>query len=679
MKRTSTADLLRPENQALVESGLNLIQQGLSIFNADMELVLWNRRFIDMFELPEEIVYHGAPFREINLFLAKRGEYGPGDPEELTRVRVERARAFQPHYFERTRPNGRMISVEGHPLAQGGWVTVYSDITETRRQEGILKARSDLLSDRLLQHSGKLAETNRQLAAANRALQETKNALEASEARMRTITSAMPAHIAYLDRSYVYRFTNNRFRDVMGLDRDALIGKPVTDFFPPNIFARVKPAIDRALAGRTAVAEYEIEGSDGEVRSIRSTFTPEFDEDENVPGTFVLSIDRTEEKAATELLVRTKRMETTAQLTSGLAHDFSNILTIVLVNLARIGKADIDDTRRQELIRSTERAARRGTRIIDNLMTFLFRQRLDAKSTNVSAILRELVRLFRASTSDSIEVVLDVPDRKIEACLDEGAFQDAVLNILFNARDAVESAHGGGTITIDLEVLDAADRHIQVRVRDTGPGFSDEALRHGHEPFFTTKPQGKGSGLGLSMVRNFADRSGGKLLIGNGSEGGAEVRLLVPVDGFEATPVEENGPAASMPHVPPADGVLVLVVDDDPEMRTLLRDHVAELGYSVMEAGSGEEAKRLVDQVHDIRMVISDIVMPGKMNGLELAGALRAAHPALPILLVSGLPPADPAVKAAKDTFPVLRKPFTRKAFANFVAGLRQEDSSNVT
>jgi PAS domain S-box-containing protein len=676
MKRTSATDLPRPENQALVESGLNLIQQGLTIFNADMELVLWNRRFINLLELPEEIVYHGATYSEINLFLARRGEFGPGDPEELNEVRVERARAFEPHYFERVRPNGRMISVEGHPLAQGGWVAVYSDITETRRQEGILKARSDLLSDRLLQHSGKLAETNRQLAAANRALQETKDALEASEARIRTITRAMPAHIAYVDRGYVYRFTNDRFRDVMGLDRDALNGKSITDVFPPHVFTEVKPAIDRALGGKTAIVEYDIPASNGEIRSIRSTFTPEIDENGDVPGTFVLSIDRTEEKAATELLVRSKRMETTAQLTSGLAHDFSNILTIVLVNLARIGKAGADDAQRQELLRSTERAARRGTRIIDNLMTFLFRQRLNAKSTNVSAILRELVRLFRASINETIEVELTTPDTDIEAYLDEGAFQDAVLNVLFNARDAIEGTHGSGTIFLDLDILEEPDMRIRVRIRDTGSGFSEEALRHGQEPFFTTKPQGKGSGLGLSMVHNFVDQSNGELLIGNCEEGGADVRLIVPFAIAPAAPAGDIGD--HVPDTPVADGSLALVVDDDPEMRALLRDHATDLGYSVIEAGSGDEAEKLVGQIPDICLVISDIIMPGTVNGLDLANSLRVSKPALPILLVSGLPAADPTIVSARQTFPVLRKPFTRKAFAAALASLNREDTPHV-
>jgi len=676
MKRTNSPDLLRPENQTLVESGLNLIQQGLTVFNAEMELVMWNRRFIDLLELPDEIVYHGATFSEINLFLARRGEFGPGDPEVLTEFRVERARAFEPHYFERMRPDGRMISVEGHPLSQGGWVAVYSDITESRRQEGILKARSDHLSDRLLQHSGKLAETNRQLAAANRALQETKDALEASEARIRTITRAMPAHISYLDRGYVYRFTNDRFRDVMGLDRDALTGKSITDVFPPHVFTEVKPAIDRALAGKTVIVEYDMPGPNGEVRSIRSTFTPEIDDNGDVPGTFVLSIDRTEEKAATELLVRSKRMETTAQLTSGLAHDFSNILTIVLVNLARIAKPGTDDTQRQDLIRSTERAARRGTRIIDNLMTFLFRQRLNAKSTNVSAILRELVRLFRASINETIEVELITPETDIEAYLDEGAFQDAVLNVLFNARDAIEGTHGSGTISIGLAILEGADRRLEVQVRDTGSGFSDEALQHGQEPFFTTKPQGKGSGLGLSMVRNFIDQSAGELLIGNCPDGGANVRLIVPLI---VEPVALGEPVRDNPvETPPIDGNLVLVVDDDSEMRALLRDHATDLGYSVIEAGSADEAEKLVGQIPDICLVISDIIMPGALNGLDLAHSLRISKPALPILLVSGLPAADPTIAAARQAFAVLRKPFTRKAFAAALTGMNHEDTTHV-
>ncbi|TCD14907.1 hybrid sensor histidine kinase/response regulator [Oricola cellulosilytica] len=663
-------DVSQVDDHALVTAGLELIQQGLSIFNADMQLISWNRRFLEMFELPGDFIRHGISFHDINYYLARRGEFGPGDPRALTEERVERARRFEPHYFERTRPNGRRISVEGNPLKQGGWIAIYSDITESHRQEQLLRARSDLLSDRLLHHSGKLAESNRELAAANRALTDTKAALQASEERMRVITQAMPAHIAYLDRNYVYRFTNNRFGDVMGLDREVLTGKNLTDVFPPNVFETVKPQLERAFSGQTVTTEYEIIGQNGTLHSIRTIFTPEISDDGTVEGVFVLSLNVSDEKAATELLVRSKRLETTAQLTSGLAHDFSNILTVILGNLSRLSKVDLGEGQRSDLVTAAERAARRGTRIIDNLMNFLFRQRLHAKETNVSRLLRELARLFAASIDERLTLDLQLPATDLDAYIDESAFQDAVLNILFNARDALESGTGTGTITLTLQ---PAGGSFEVSVADEGPGFSEEALKQAQEPFFTTKPQGKGSGLGLAMVQNFAEQSAGAVRIENRADGGAIVTLSIPVrtrrDEGAAVPAgayTEAGEPLSFGR-----GRLVLIADDDPEMRVLMRDFAAEAGFSVIEAECAGEALQLLEKIPEIKAVVSDITMPGEILAADLDERLRGA---VPLAFVTGLPAADPTVKALGGHHRILRKPFTRITFTRLLAQLVEDE-----
>lgn len=656
---------LASDDAALIKAGLNLIQQGLSIFNADLRLVSWNARFIEMFELPDGFVDDGLSFYDINLFLARRGEYGPGDPEALTLERVSRAQEFEPHYFERTRPNGRRISVEGNPLSGGGWIAIYSDITESYRQERMLKAKSELLSDRLLQHSGKLAETNRALAAANRALEKIKVELQASEERIRTITASMPAHIAYLDNTYTYRFSNNRFSDIMGIERDNLNGKTITEVFPPRVFTQVKPQIDRAFRGETVVVEYAMPDGKGNAQEIRSTFTPEIDDNEIVQGVFVLSLNVTEEKSATELLLRSKRLETTAQLTSGLAHDFSNILTVILGNLPRIGQLKIEENHRQELIASTERAAKRGTRIIDNLMTFLFRQRLMAKETNLSRILRDLTKLFTASVDNRVSLNLKLPPKDIVAFLDEGAFQDAVLNILFNARDAIETTSGSGTICLSAltEACDDKSSRICVSVQDNGPGFSPEALKQANQPFFTTKPQGKGSGLGLSMVQNFVDRSHGEMRISNTADSGAEVAILLPLQVSDAATENNASLGENSVQAFNADGKLLLLVDDDPELRAIMREYAAKIGFTVLEAESADEAIGLLAQVTDIKAVVSDIIMPGTQSGVDLARLISALTTDIPLLLVSGLPASDALIDEAKKQTHFLRKPFTEDIF----------------
>uniref|UniRef100_UPI0035640DC4 PAS domain-containing protein n=1 Tax=Rhodosalinus sp. TaxID=2047741 RepID=UPI0035640DC4 len=150
--------------QALMTAGLNLIQQALSIYDSDLHLAACNRRFQEMFDLPARLVTPGARFEDTIRFLVRRGEYGPvADEEEAVRARVEVARRFQPHYMERTRANGRTISVEGTPLPEGGWVSVYTDITPTKQHEALLRARSEELSDQLIAHAEELAAANRQL------------------------------------------------------------------------------------------------------------------------------------------------------------------------------------------------------------------------------------------------------------------------------------------------------------------------------------------------------------------------------------------------------------------------------------------------------------------------------------------------------------------------------------
>lgn len=650
-KRNAEAD-----NQ-VVQQGLHLIQQALSIFDRDMKLLVYNQRFLELFDLPEEMIFPGLSFADLSLYLARRGEFGPGDPHALAQERVERARRFEPHYFERSRPNNRRISVEGHPLKDGGWVTIYSDITEAWRNEQVLRARSDELSDKLLRRTGQLSETNRTLEATNRALLKAKSELEQSENRLQAITRAMPAHIAYIDTSFTYQFSNKRFSSVMGIDRDDLVGKTIAEVFPTRIANLIIPQLKAALAGQTVTFSYDVENVQGEIQSVRTTFSPDIDQAGDVQGAFVQSLNVSAEKAATEIQLRAKRLETTNQLTSGLAHDFSNILTVILGNLDRLGK-HVDGSQ-SDLLRSTEQAAKRGTRIIDNLMSYVFSQKLDSKSTNISKLLRDLTRLFASSLSDAISIDLDIEADDIILQLDEGAFQDALLNLLFNARDAIETQDGEGAISVTARLVKSSTGHsgILISVADTGHGFSHDAIMKGTEPFFTTKPQGKGTGLGLSMVNGFLEQSGGWLKLKNGSNGGAHVDLYIPLD--DAKKID---PAlAQRPFE--TEGQLILLVDDDHEMRALIRNYVGDLGLPCLEADGAEEALTLVKQVGEITGIVSDIIMPGTLTGVDLAAQWRQLRPELPILLITGLPRQHKLLLAARENHEILRKPFDKDVF----------------
>ncbi|WP_201156337.1 PAS-domain containing protein, partial [Rhodobaculum claviforme] len=257
----------------LTRAGLNLIQQALSIYDSDLRLANCNRRFQEMFDLPDWVVTPGARFEDTIRYLVQRGEYGPVDDlDAAVAHRVEAARAFQPHYIERARPDGRWISVEGAPLPQGGWVTVYTDITEIKYQERLLKIRADELSAQLLVDSRRLAQANRALAASNAALEEAKRELTEMEARTRLTTEMMPAHIAHVGPDLVYTYSNRRLSTILPGRPSEIVGLHGRDALGADVFDRIEPRLHRALMGEASVFELAHEDSG---RRIRVALTPD--------------------------------------------------------------------------------------------------------------------------------------------------------------------------------------------------------------------------------------------------------------------------------------------------------------------------------------------------------------------------------------------------------------------
>ena len=246
-----------PGTDHLTRAGLNLIQQALTIYDADLRLVVCNRPFQTMLGLPDRLVTPGARFEDTVRYLAETGEYGEiEDVEDFVHTRVEQARAFQPHYMERRRANGRTISVEGSPLPEGGWVTVYTDITAIRRQEELLRARSEELSDQVLGYTEELAQTNRALEATIAQLEEAKAELTEMEARIRLTTEMTPAHIARVDRDGVYTYTNRRLSSLLPGRKSDIVGLSFEQALGPDTAGRLRPFLNRALQGEASVREF---------------------------------------------------------------------------------------------------------------------------------------------------------------------------------------------------------------------------------------------------------------------------------------------------------------------------------------------------------------------------------------------------------------------------------------
>ncbi len=612
------------QNKALMTAGLNLIAQALSIYDGDLRLRLCNLPFQKMFNLPAHLTRPGASFEETIRHLARTGEYGMvDDVEAFVRDRVEQARAFQPHYMERTRSNGHTISVEGSPLPEGGWVTVYTDISVTKRSEELLRSRSAELSDQLIAHAEELSAANRELAAANTALEETKRQLTEIEARTRMTTEMMPAHIAHLDCNGVYIYSNRRLNSVMpGLPSD-IMGRPISEVLGPVNYSRIAPYLAAAYEGENSTFEFT-ETHDS--RRIRAALTPD-----GSGGVYILSMDVTEETQARVALQQSRRRAMAAQLTSGLAHDFSNLLTIILGMQGKLARMGLPDEA-AELVEATRTAARRGGRLLNRIADMTGKRSLRPQATDMHGLLRELRVLAEPSLPQAmgLSILDNLSDAPI--MLDPGLLQDALLNLILNARDACGTS---GQITVNAHVV--GKTWIDIEVTDTGPGFSPEALDKAVEPFFSTKG-GEGSGLGLSMVYDTVKLAGGDLRLDN-TRSGARVTLRLPYR-----------------VAPRAGGGMALLVEDSESLRPLFRDMLIGFGYSVIEATSADEAAALAAALPEIALMLSDIQLQGGATGLDLLDRLSGSR--LPCILMTSLPETNPLHRAALARVPVLKKPF---------------------
>lgn len=623
--------------EEMTQAGLNLIGQALSIYDSQLRLAVCNRRFQEMFDLPDSLATPGASFEDTIRHLAERGEYGQvDDPEDFVRIRVDQARAFEPHYMERTRANGRTISVEGSPLPQGGWVTVYTDISRAKLSEKLLRARSEELSDQVLSHAEELSSTNRELAATITALEETKRQLTEMEARTRLTTEMMPAHIAHVDTSGIYTFSNRRLSSVMPGRPQDIVGLRIENALGPAAYQKIEPYLMAAYDGRASVFEFTDSESS---RRIRVAFTPEAR-----GGVYILSMDITEETQARVALQQTRRRALAAQMTSGIAHDFSNLLTIILGMQSKLQRMDVPEEARV-MIDATIDAARRGGRLLNRIGDITGSRTYQPQPTDVKALLQDLKTLATPTLPQSVGLsVLDhMPPEHL--LLDAGMVHDGLLNLILNARDACGTS---GQITVTAHTV--ADTWIEIGVSDTGPGFSKEALEKALNPFFTTKG-GEGSGLGLPMVYDMAKLAGGDLRLWN-TPSGACVTLRLPLRRATTTP---SG--------------LALLVEDNDTLRTGFRDMLVSMDFSVIEATTADEAMALCADLPDICLCLSDVKLAGNSTGIDLVRRLSSSG--LHCLLMTSLPPDDPLFEEAARAAPLLRKPFSARELALLIKGER--------
>lgn len=372
---------------------------------------------------------------------------------------------------------------------------------------------------------------------------------------------------------------------------------------------------------------------------------------------------RDEARAA---LVQAQKLEALGRLTSGVAHDFNNILTGISGSFELLLRR-VSGERETRLIANGQKAVERATNLIRQLLSFARRQKLEPKVLNLAAMLTEIQELLTPSLTARIDCVMDVPPETWPVMADPNQLQAALLNLAINARDAMPN---GGRLLITTRNVMASDPalrlvmgdvalqhrdYVAIGVHDDGTGMPPDVLARAIEPFFTTKGINQGTGLGLAMVYGFATQSGGGLDIDSAPGRGTDVQILLPravVTLGEPVPLDDTSEPA------PRGNARLLLVDDDPLVRPITASLLREMGYDVAEAADAETAFAIVLRERGLDLVISDMMMQGA-DGATLARRLRAEQPNLPILFVTGTPDV-PAL--AREI--VVRKPFTQRQLA---------------
>lgn len=378
--------------------------------------------------------------------------------------------------------------------------------------------------------------------------------------------------------------------------------------------------------------------------------------------TFHAEVARRE--AAEVALKQAQRLEAIGQLTGGVAHDFNNLLMIVSGNAERLKRlvADGDDRTRRAL-EAIETAVRRGADLTSHLLSFSRRQTHESRTVDLSERLPAVQAMLQSSLRGDIAVKIETPDGLWKTRVDVSEFELALLNLAVNARDAMP---GGGTLTISArnEALtkpneeDLAGEFVAVSVADSGAGIDPAVIARVFEPFFTTKEVGKGTGLGLSQVYGFARQAGGTATIRSEPGKGTVVTLHLPraPHGLPDEPVDRPDDAASSPMAARTRGTRVLLVEDNVQVADVTRALLEARGYSVTSACDVASALASLRSGKPPDLVLSDIVMPGDADGLDLARTVRQQFPGLPVVLASGY--SDKAQTAMNEGFPLVRKPF---------------------
>lgn len=591
-----------------LRDAIESIGAGFALFDRDDRLVISNETHKRMYPKNRALMVPGARFEDILRGSVDQDQHpdASGRNEEWIAARMRRhLNPGEP--FEQDRGNGHWLLIGEQRTSDGGIVGTWTDISQQKRQE--------------LQ----LRQSEERLARAFQTLQ--------------TLIEICPLAVIDVGQEMTVNSWNPAAQSIFGWTEAEAVGKALPIMSQEQLDVVRRTILPKLDACPVIEIEAEHRGKDGRKISAALWITARRNDAGGIGAYVAFVADITARKRMEGELRHSHRMQAVGQLTGGIAHEFNNLLLVILGNTEILTTILADNPGGARLADRVLQAGQRGSTLTQQLLAYSRRQMLKPVVIDVGQMLGEIESLARASVGDTVSLHIAAGPGIDRINADRAQLETALLNLVINGRDALQAGDGAIIIRAKNTPLDDAaaakldlhaGRYVTIEVSDNGTGMAPEVLTRAIEPFFTTKDVGQGPGLGLSMVHGFVRQSGGHLHIDSELGVGTVVCVTLPA----AIDHEERQDA--MTDMAPRGGLSVLIVEDEPAVLEISTARIESLGYRTLTATDGPDALRLIERQGPPDILFTDMVMPGGMSGTELARRVLAKHPSVRVVFTTG-------------------------------------------
>ncbi len=581
---------------------------------------------------------------------------------------------FAQDSLDALRDNVQISLPNGVPLPRDQWPLALAI-------RGIFVSRQELMVSRQDTGQGFVAEINTtpirnlagqviQIIVSHRDITERILNTE-TRSRLAAIVDSSEDAIIGKDINGIIRSWNAAAEKIFGYSAEEMVGQSILRLLPADRQGEESDFLSNLRRGQIIDhVETVRKTKSGKLIHISLTISPIRDGQGQIIGASKIARDITDRKQLERQLQQGQKMEAIGQLTGGIAHDFNNLLGVIIGNLGLLERLITDRPDATKRLATAHKAALRGADLTKRLLAFSSNEELKPAHTFLAEAIHNTTEFAARTLGPEIKIVTRIAENMPPVFVDPAALESALLNLMVNSRDAMPK---GGTLTVLAELADIeagfapvktgemkAGRYACVSITDTGTGMPREILERALEPFYTTKPRGKGTGLGLAMVYGFVKQSGGVVRLYSEVGYGTTVTFYLQLADSITAPPKFVLPA----DIAATSGGKVLIVDDEADLLEVAATYLSDMGYVVFQATNGALALEIVKREGDIDLVVTDVIMPGGMNGVELVQAIRTFDPHIKVIYSSGFP-ADALSERSGTVVDglLLRKPYQRAEF----------------